>query len=122
MGYRTSLNLKVIISIVSFKQNMNLKIQILEGNTLMLRFHVGFEIELPLEESRLYINLFGEKLCYSHLQTGPVKSRRTQVEQNKRKLNEQSNTSSVDLDLIAKSEANGLTGMTNNYTYMCSCC
>ena len=27
---------------------MNLKIQILAGNTLMSRFHVGFEIELPL--------------------------------------------------------------------------
>ena len=26
MGYQTSLNLKVIIPIVSFKQNMNLKI------------------------------------------------------------------------------------------------
>ena len=26
----------------------NLKIQILAGNTLMSRFHVGFEIELPL--------------------------------------------------------------------------
>ena len=39
---------KRIISIVSFKQNMNLKIQILAGNTLMSRFHVGFEIELPL--------------------------------------------------------------------------
>ena len=48
MGCQTSLNLKVIISIVSFKQNMNLKIQILAGNTLMSRFHVGFEIELPL--------------------------------------------------------------------------
>ena len=48
MGYQTSLNLKEIISIVSFKQNMNLKIQILAGNTLMSRFHVGFEIELPL--------------------------------------------------------------------------
>ena len=29
----------------------NSKIQILAGNTLMSRFHVGFEIELPLEES-----------------------------------------------------------------------
>ena len=48
VGYQTSLNLKEIISIVSFKQNMNLKIQILAGNTLMSRFHVGFEIELPL--------------------------------------------------------------------------
>ena len=48
MGYQTSLNLKVIISIVSFKQNMNLKIQLLAVNTLMSRFHVGFEIELPL--------------------------------------------------------------------------
>ena len=48
MGYQTSLNLKVIISIVSFKQKMNSKIQILAGNTLMTRFHVGFEIELPL--------------------------------------------------------------------------
>ena len=27
---------------------MNLQIQILAGNTLMSRFHVGFEIELPL--------------------------------------------------------------------------
>ena len=49
MGYLTSLNLKEIISIVSFKQNVNLKIQILAGNTLTSRFHVGFEIELPLE-------------------------------------------------------------------------
>ena len=48
MGYQSSLILKVIISIVSFKQNMNLKIQILAGNTLMSRFHVSFEIELPL--------------------------------------------------------------------------
>ena len=43
---------KVNISIVSFKQNMNSKIQILAGNRLMSRFHVGFEIELPLEVSR----------------------------------------------------------------------
>ena len=28
---------------------MNLEIQILAGNTLMSRFHVGFEIELSLE-------------------------------------------------------------------------
>ena len=28
----------------------NLKIQILAGNTLMSKFHVGFEIELPLGE------------------------------------------------------------------------
>ena len=28
---------------------MNLKIQILAGNTLMSRFYVGFEIELPLK-------------------------------------------------------------------------
>ena len=28
---------------------MNLKIQILAGNTLMSRFHVSFEIELPLD-------------------------------------------------------------------------
>ena len=48
MGYQTSLNLKEIISIVPFKQNVNLRIQILAGNTLMSRFHVGFEIELPL--------------------------------------------------------------------------
>ena len=48
VGDRTSLNVKVIISIVSFKQNMSLKIQILVGNTLMSRIHVGFEIELPL--------------------------------------------------------------------------
>ena len=27
----------------------NLKIQILAGNTLKSRFHVGFEIELPLD-------------------------------------------------------------------------
>ena len=27
---------------------MNLEIQTLVGNTLMSRFHVGFEIELPL--------------------------------------------------------------------------
>ena len=32
----------------SFKQKMNLKIQILAGSTLISRFHVGFEIELPL--------------------------------------------------------------------------
>ena len=29
-------------------KNTNLKIQILAGNTLMSRFHVGFDIELPL--------------------------------------------------------------------------
>ena len=58
MGYRTSLNLKIIISIVSFKLNINLKIQILAGNTLMSRFHVGFEIELPL------VNLFLHILRY----------------------------------------------------------
>ena len=51
MGYRTTLNLKAIISIVSFKQNMNLKIQNLVGNMLMSRFHVSFEIELPLVRS-----------------------------------------------------------------------
>ena len=49
MGYRSSLNLKISISIVSFKQNMNLKIQILAENTLTSGFHVGFEIELPLQ-------------------------------------------------------------------------
>ena len=48
MGYQTSLNLKEIISIVYFKQNKNLKIQILAGNTLITRFCVVFEIELPL--------------------------------------------------------------------------
>ena len=32
---------------------MNLKIQILAGNTLMLRFHVGFEIELPLVQEKI---------------------------------------------------------------------
>ena len=52
MGYQTSLNLKVIIAIVSFKQNMNLKIQNLAGNTLMSRFHVSFDIELPLVLTR----------------------------------------------------------------------
>ena len=48
MGYQISLNLKVIISIDFSKQNMKLKIKILAGNTLMSRFHVGFEIDLPL--------------------------------------------------------------------------
>ena len=62
MGYRTSLNLKVIISIVSFKYNINLKIQILAGNTLMSKFHVGFEIKLPL-----VLILIGE-LKYIHIQ------------------------------------------------------
>ena len=33
---------------------MNLKIQILAGNTLMSRFHVGFEIELPLGRSTVH--------------------------------------------------------------------
>ena len=36
----------------SFKQKMNLKIQILAGSTLMSRFHVSFEIELPLERGK----------------------------------------------------------------------
>ena len=40
--------LNTVGTVVSFKQNMNLKIQIFSGNTLMTRFHVGFEIELPL--------------------------------------------------------------------------
>ena len=53
MGYQTSLNLKEIISIVSFKQNINLEIQ-MAGNTLMSRFHVSFEIELPLVSTYIY--------------------------------------------------------------------
>ena len=48
MGYRTSLNLKVIISIVSFKQNLNLKIQILAGNTLKLCLHSCSQISTTL--------------------------------------------------------------------------
>ena len=55
MGYQNSLNLKVIILLVYFKQNMNLKIQILVGSTLMSRFHGGFEIELPLEDYVAYV-------------------------------------------------------------------
>ena len=61
MGYRTSLNLKVIISIVSIKQNMSLKIQILAGNTLMTRFHVGFEIELPLVSTYLLYRFLSQE-------------------------------------------------------------
>ena len=66
MGYQTSLNLKVIISIVSFKQNMNLEIQILVGNTLMSRFHVSFEIELPLVNTTpalLFLGYVGPLCC-----------------------------------------------------------
>ena len=63
MGYQISLNLKVIISIVSFKYNINLKIQILAGNTLMSRFHVGFEIELHLVRT-LFIEYFFPILDY----------------------------------------------------------
>ena len=36
MGYWTSLNLNVIIFLVSFKQNLNFKIQMLAGNSLIL--------------------------------------------------------------------------------------
>ena len=36
---------------------MNLKIQILAGNTLMSIFHVGFEIELPLDEKVLQFDI-----------------------------------------------------------------
>ena len=35
----------------------NLKIQILVGNTLMSRFHVGFEIELPLHRMVIIIKI-----------------------------------------------------------------
>ena len=42
----------------------NLKIQILAGNTLMSRFHVGFEIELPLAT---YFNLQTERYNLSPL-------------------------------------------------------
>ena len=35
----------------------NLKIQILAGSTLMSRFHVGFEIELPLLEENVKFKL-----------------------------------------------------------------
>ena len=64
MGYQTSLNLKEIIAIVSFKQNMNLKIQILAENTLMSRFHVGFEIELPLD---CILKTLLKAICFSHV-------------------------------------------------------
>ena len=60
MGCRTSLKLKVIISIVSLKQNVNLRIQILAGNTLMPWFHVDFEIELPLD----FISRYQKKIIW----------------------------------------------------------
>ena len=65
MGYHTSLNLKVIIAIVSFKQNINLKIQILAGNTLMSRFHVSFEIALPLVVSTSFMPILPLKAIKS---------------------------------------------------------
>ena len=43
MFFQPKFNLKIIFS-HAFKQNMNFKIQILVGNTLMLKFHVSFEI------------------------------------------------------------------------------
>ena len=58
IDYHTSLNLKVIISIPSLFQAeyINSKIQILAGNTLRSRFHVGFEIELPLVTIESYMS------------------------------------------------------------------
>ena len=41
---------------------MNLKIQILAGNTLMSRFHVGFEIELPLAMCLELVDSFEKQL------------------------------------------------------------
>ena len=45
----------------------NFKIQILAGNTLMSRFHVGFEIDLPLVhtkehyiEKKIYTRIIGQ--------------------------------------------------------------
>ena len=40
MGYWTSLNLNVIILVVSFKQNLDFKIQMLAGNSL-ISFHIA---------------------------------------------------------------------------------
>ena len=52
----------------SFKQKMNLKIQILAGSTLMSRFHVaGFEIELPLVISTNSVNQNSEQITFSYL-------------------------------------------------------
>ena len=53
-GYQTSLNLKVIISIVSFKQNMNLKIQILAGNPVNSWFSASSQISSTLVMSVEY--------------------------------------------------------------------
>ena len=40
MGYWTSLNLNVIILVVSFKQNLDFEIQMLVGNSL-ISFHIA---------------------------------------------------------------------------------
>ena len=61
MGYQTSVNLKEVISIVSFKQNINLRIQILAGNTLISIFHVGFEIELPLVSYNCVMHFYSKQ-------------------------------------------------------------
>ena len=55
MGYWTSLNLNVIILAVSFQQNLNFKIQMLAGKSLILFLNSGSE-----ENSTLGIYLWSE--------------------------------------------------------------
>ena len=52
---------------------MNLKIQILVGNTLMSRFHVDFKIELPLVAASLILTYAGSiPFLISHFNSAAV--------------------------------------------------
>ena len=53
---------------------MNLKIQNLAGNTLMSRFHVGFEIELPLVRSQIHLKNYSSTLSLGSLQSAMSKN------------------------------------------------
>ena len=56
MGYWISFNLSGIILIASFYQNLNLKIQMLAGNSLKKSVGVGFEISSTFVTEEQYDN------------------------------------------------------------------
>ena len=72
MGYWTSSKLNVIILVVSFKLNLNFKIQMLTGNSLKMCIGVSFEISstlvisfvlLKFLEKKYHVDELGHRMC-----------------------------------------------------------
>ena len=57
MGYWTSLKLNVIILVVSFKQNLNFKIQMLAGNSLISFLNASSEENSTLDWNGIIVIL-----------------------------------------------------------------